>query len=189
MRATGCLCVLLGALLALQVGVAEAEITPIPKPAGGAARPGTSDGGSQIAPVTRPATRTTIRPATKPPARSSRASPSRTLSTPTRAAVATAPAARSQGLAPEAASGGREQRWIAPSGGGRDESALAAATAAAAPAPTPLELVGAGESLPSYEDSWPSWLIPLLTLLAAAEAFVLVRLARGRLAQAPEIEF
>jgi hypothetical protein len=179
MRATGCLCALLGALLALQAGIAEAKITPLPKPAGTSAKPATSNGGSLIAPVSRPEARTTIRPASKAPAQSSSAS---TPSTPGRAAVATASAVRSQGFVPTAADGGREQAWIAPSGGGRAESA------ATALAPTPLGLVGADDALRTHEDSYPSWMILLLALLAAAEGFVLVRLTRGRLAQANEIE-
>jgi hypothetical protein len=182
MRATGCLCALLGALLALQAGIAEAEITPLPRPA----RTPASDGGSLIAPVSRPETPTTIRPATTPPASPSGASMP-TLSTPGaagRAAVATASIAPSQALVPTAAGGGREQEWVPPSGGGRDESLRTTATALA---PTPVGLAGAGGT-PSHEDSWPFWLTPLLTLLTAIEAFVLVRLVRARLARAREIE-
>jgi hypothetical protein len=186
MRATACLCALLGALLALPAGIAEAKITPLPKPTGISAKPGASDRGSVIAPVTRPASSPAIRPVDRS------ASPGRvrTLGTPTRPSapratiVRTASPAASPALVPAAAAGGREQGWVPPSGGGRDESVSATALTIT---PTPLGLVGAGDSLPSYDHSWPSWMIPLLTLLAAAEGFVLVRLALGRIAQAREI--
>jgi hypothetical protein len=44
--------------------------------------------------------------------------------------------------------------------------------------PTRLSSVG-DEALPSY-DAWPSWVLGAFTLLASAEAFLLVRLARNR---------
>jgi hypothetical protein len=44
--------------------------------------------------------------------------------------------------------------------------------------PTHLAQV-AHESLPNY-DTWPSWVLGAFTLLASAEAFLLVRLARAR---------
>jgi hypothetical protein len=190
MRATGCLCALVGALLALPAGVAEAKITPLPKPAGLSVKPGASDRGSVIAPVTRPASSPSIQPADKPAPRPARASTPGTPSTPVTPSaprattVRTASAGASPRLVPAAAAGGREQGWVPPSGGGRAESVPIAAVTIA---PTPLGLAGAGESVPSYDHSWPSWMIPLLTLLAAAEGFVLVRLALGRIAQASEI--
>jgi hypothetical protein len=44
--------------------------------------------------------------------------------------------------------------------------------------PTRLASVGQ-DSLPSYE-TWPSWVLGAFTLLASAEAFLLVRLGRSR---------
>jgi hypothetical protein len=44
----------------------------------------------------------------------------------------------------------------------------------------PTHLAGVGhDALPSY-DTWPSWVLASFTLLASAEAFLLVRLARDR---------
>jgi hypothetical protein len=178
MRTTGCLCALLGALLALPAAIAQARITPLPKPAGIAAKPATSTGGSLITPVPRPATRTTVRPAATPPPRPHIASTPTTATSPTSAP-------RRRRLVAAAIHGGRERDWVAPSGGGRDASALAATTAIL---PTPLDLVGAGESLPAHDNALPSWKIVLLNLLACAEAFVLVRLVRGsRLAPAGDL--
>jgi hypothetical protein len=178
MRATGCLCALLGVLLALPAAIAEAKITPLPKPAGISAKPAASTRGSLIAPVLRPATHPTVRPAGPPPPRPQIAS------RPSTPATRTTSAPRSRRFVPVASDGGRKPGWVAPSGGGRDASAYATPTALA---PTPLGLVGAGEALPTYDAPWPSWMIPLLTMLAAGEGFVLVRLVRGRLAQIGEI--
>jgi hypothetical protein len=183
MRATRCLCALLGALLALPAGIAEAKITPLPKPAGISAKPGASGRGSVIAPVTRPASSPAIQAAVKPASPAGVSTPSTPSASPA-TAVRTASPAASPALVPAAAAGGREQGWVPPSGGGRDESVSATALTIT---PTPLGLVGAGDSLPSYRHSWPSWMMPLLTLLAAAEGFVLVRLALGGIAQAREI--
>ena len=73
--------------------------------------------------------------------------------------------------------GGRVRRSFAPavSRGGRIHPALPRARTARI-VPTRLAEVG-HESLPSY-DAWPSWLLAVLALLASAEAFLLVRLAR-----------
>jgi hypothetical protein len=73
--------------------------------------------------------------------------------------------------------GGRDRRPFAPaiSTGGRIDPALPRAPTAKI---VPTRLAGVGhESLPSY-DVWPSWLLAVLALLACAEAFLLVRLAR-----------
>jgi hypothetical protein len=162
MRATGRLCALLCALLALlPASAAHAKITPLPKPAGLAAKPGTGDGTSLIAPVSRPATRTVkpVRPqvATRP-----------------RPTVhSTAPAPR-RGFMPATSRGGRDTSWRLLSSGGRAMPAVAGRM------PTPLGFVGAGEALPAHRYPWPAWTVALLTLLAVAEGFVLARIVRNR---------
>ena len=76
------------------------------------------------------------------------------------------------------------RRSFAPavSRGGRIHPALPRGGAAKI-VPTRLAEVGL-ESLPSY-DAWPSWLLAVLALLASAEAFLLVRLARPRPVTSP----
>jgi hypothetical protein len=63
--------------------------------------------------------------------------------------------------------------------GSRDQSAVVA-PAIPPPDPTPLALVAAGESIPSQGTPTPAWKLALLALLAAAEAFLVVRLVRHR---------
>jgi len=170
MRATGRLCALLCALLALlPPSLAQAKIRPLPKPAGLAAKPGAVQGTSLIAPVSRPDTPTTVAPV-RPDVASTRTA---TVRTTTR----TSP----HGFVPAASRGGRERVVRALSSGGREAPPVAGL------APTPIGLVGAGEALPAYDAS-PSWKVAVLTLLAVAEGFVLVRLARhGRFARTSEI--
>jgi hypothetical protein len=73
--------------------------------------------------------------------------------------------------------GGRDRRPFTPavSRGGRVHPALPHAPTVKI-VPTRLAEVG-HESLPSNE-AWPSWLLAVLALLASAEAFLVVRLAR-----------
>ena len=74
--------------------------------------------------------------------------------------------------------GGRKKPPFAPavSRGGRIHPALLRARIAEI---VPTRLAEAGkEALPSYE-AWPSWLLAVLALLASAEAFLLLRLARA----------
>jgi hypothetical protein len=80
--------------------------------------------------------------------------------------------------------GGRHRRPLAPavSRGGRVHPALPRARTAEI-VPTRLAEVGR-ESLPS-DDAWPAWLLAVLALLASAEAFLLVRLARRLPARSP----
>jgi len=63
--------------------------------------------------------------------------------------------------------------------GGRDQSGIAV-PAPPPPEPTPLGLVAAGDRVTSPGTSTPAWKIALLALLAAAEAFLVVRIVRNR---------
>jgi hypothetical protein len=63
--------------------------------------------------------------------------------------------------------------------GGRDQSGIAV-PAPPPPEPTPLGLVAAGDRVTSPGTSTPAWKVALLALLAAAEAFLVVRLVRNR---------
>ena len=54
------------------------------------------------------------------------------------------------------------------------------ATAVPPPSPTPLAFVATGDKLPSSSTPTPAWKLALLALLAAAEAFLVVRLVRNR---------
>ena len=64
-------------------------------------------------------------------------------------------------------------------GGGRDQSGTAV-PAPPPPAPTPLALVTAGQRVNAPGTNAPAWKIALLALLAAGEAFLVVRLLRSR---------
>ena len=72
--------------------------------------------------------------------------------------------------------------------GGRDQSNAIApelvpptqAKPPPAPPPTPLALVAAAERSSSHGEATPAWKLALLALLAAAEAFLVVRLVRHR---------
>ena len=50
----------------------------------------------------------------------------------------------------------------------------------AAPDPTPLALVSVGDRIRSHSTATPAWMLALLAVLAAAEAFLVVRLVRNR---------
>ena len=63
--------------------------------------------------------------------------------------------------------------------GGRDQSGIAV-PAPPPPEPTPLGLVAASDRVTSPATSTPAWKIALLALLAAGEAFLVVRLVRNR---------
>jgi len=63
--------------------------------------------------------------------------------------------------------------------GGHDQSGVAIALPPP-PDPTPLAIVAAGEAVPSQGSSTPAWKLALLALLAAGEAFLIVRLVRHR---------
>jgi hypothetical protein len=63
--------------------------------------------------------------------------------------------------------------------GGRDQSGIAV-PAPPPPEPTPLGLVAAGDRVTSPSAGTPAWKLALLALLAAGEAFLVVRLVRHR---------
>jgi hypothetical protein len=156
------LCTCLGLALALlPASLAQAEIGPVPKP------------GAVVAPVAKPKTTTHVTPAKRQPP-------------PTQPVVHQTPVshapAHTTPPAPAVASGGRDQPALSPvapvaATGGRFEATSLPARIAEL-LPTRLAEVG-DDSLPSY-DSWPSWVLAAFTLLASAEAFLLVRLARAR---------
>ena len=68
---------------------------------------------------------------------------------------------------------------VATAQGGRDQSGIAV-PAPPPPEPTPLGLVAAGDKVTTPGTSTPAWKIALLALLAAAQAFLVVRLVRNR---------
>jgi hypothetical protein len=180
MRAPVRLCTLLGVLLTLLLtAVAHAEITPIPKPSGDSSGPAASNQGAVVVPLPKPAVQTPV-----PPARPRTPSRPRTTGL---AHLRTAPPA------PVRSSGGRAvPRSPLVTTGGHRLASLQGRLAEFLP--TPLALAGIDESLP-HSDAWPAWVLTMLTLLASAEAFLLVRLARTRrfartaeqLAQLPDL--
>jgi hypothetical protein len=74
--------------------------------------------------------------------------------------------------------GGRERIRRVISSGGRETPAPA--PPAAGLMPTPLGFAASDESPPLASSASPPWKISVLTLLAGAEAFLLVHLARSR---------
>jgi hypothetical protein len=166
MRATGCLCVLLGALAALPVAGAQAKIKPLPKPVTITPTPAAASRGSLIAPVSKPVVHSTVKAARPQATPAARTTVRRTTS-----------AAQRHAIAPAVSQGGREQPHLVRSAsGGRAAPAL---PAVAVLVPTPLGVVGADEPLPVLRDAWPPWMLALITLLAFAEAAVLALLVRS----------
>ncbi|MDX6597258.1 MAG: hypothetical protein QOE87_1145 [Gaiellales bacterium] len=166
---------------------AHAEIKPIPRPGKVAAKPVASSHGSAITPLprpilhtaklvvhvkrvvvrrTKPAVRTAVRTVRAPVRASARG---RSRATPARRVHRARVLARSRG-----------GRYVPParSHGGRLQPPLPVVPVV--PAPTPLAFVASGETLPSYDDPWPSWVLSLLGVMAASEAYLLVHLARAR---------
>jgi len=165
MRATGCLCALIGALFVLPVATAHADIKPLPKPAVVSPTPGPGNRGSLIAPVSKPVVPTTVQPAA-PDVATTPVTPSATSRKP---------------AAPALSLGGREQPALAGSGGGR---AAAVLPPVAVLAPTHLGVVSANEPRRVLGDAWPRWMFALLALLALAEAGILAQLVRSSPARA-----
>ena len=62
MRATACVCALLGVSLALPVAGAQADIKPLPKPAVVSPTPDASNRGPVIAPVSKPVVSSIVKP-------------------------------------------------------------------------------------------------------------------------------
>jgi hypothetical protein len=81
-------------------------------------------------------------------------------------------------LKPATLTGGRKDAPSPPTTTVKQATTVKQTTATPKLFPTRLSSVG-DEALPSY-DAWPSWVLGAFTLLASAEAFLLVRLARNR---------
>ena len=171
------LCASLGVAAALLTpAVALADPAPLPKPAVVTPLPKPTQ-----TPVTpqQPVTQT---PVTQTPVTQTPVTPRHTVTT-------TVTQTPKTPVVPRITSGGRVQPAVT-LGGGRTEPPTPPATTTdklattVKPAttvglfPTRLSSVG-DEALPSY-DAWPSWVLGAFTLLASAEAFLLVRLARNR---------
>src|SRR6476661_6229142 len=167
MRATASLCAVFCMLLALPITGAQADIKPLPKPAGVTAVPTRSEHRSLIAPVSKPVVSTTVR---RDPPQVKVKVKATTPVTPTRLRAAV----------PAVSLGGREEPRLAVSGGGRAAPVLLPAVLA----PTPLAMARAGGPRPAFRDAWPPWMFALLTLLALAEAGLLAQLVRSSPARA-----
>lgn len=155
-------CVCLGVALALlPASIAQAEIAPVPKPDG------------PVTPLIKPTAQKPAPHVTRQPSRQQQPVVAQTpVGTTSQTTVRTSPPP------PVSASGGRRQPAVAPfpATGGRHASASLPAIVELFP--TKLADVG-NDSLPAY-GSWPSWVLGAFTLLASAEAFLLVRIARAR---------
>jgi hypothetical protein len=171
MRLTARLSLLLAGLLMLALpALAAAEPHPIAKP-------------SKIAPIqptkspvqasTPPASPPASPPATPPP------SPPATPPAPPAATTSGSSGASGTSAPPAGNTPLKETVVVVTAQGGRDQSGIAV-PAAPPPEPTPLGLVAAGDRVTSPATSTPAWKIALLALLAAAEAFLVVRLVRNR---------
>jgi len=171
MRATASLCAVFCMLLALPITGAEADIKPLPKPAGVTAVPTRSEHRSLIAPVSKPVVSTTVR--RDPPQGKVKVKVKAKATTPVTPT-------RLRAAVPAVSFGGREQPRLAVSGGGRATPVLPPAVLA----PTPLGMARAGGPRPAFRDAWPPWMFALLTLLALAEAGLLAQLVRSSPARA-----
>jgi hypothetical protein len=166
------LCASLGiAAVLLAPATALADPAPLPKPAtvSPLPKPTTQSPVTPLQPVTQtPVTQT---PVTQTPVTRT-VTPRRTITPPVTQTPKTP-------VVPRITSGGRVQPAVPPATltGGRTEPASLPAKIVEL-FPTRLSSVG-DEALPSY-DAWPSWVLGAFTLLASAEAFLLVRLARNR---------
>jgi hypothetical protein len=156
--------VLLAAVLLLALpAVAGADIKPIPKP------------DNPVTPATPPAP--------PPPPATPVSKPDNTAVTPP-SPPATPPAPPATPPAPPATPPSPptipETIVVAVIPGGHDQSNAAVPGAPPPPDPTPIALVAASEPMPSHGSSTPAWKLALLALLAAGEAFLVVRLVRHR---------
>jgi hypothetical protein len=160
-----CSILLAGLLLLTLPALAAAEPKPIAKP-------------TDIAPIkptksSTPSASTPVQPSTPPAAPP--AAPPAPPSPP-----ATGSVTRSTGThAPVTRTKAPAIVIVATAQGGRDQSGISV-PAPPPPEPTPLGLVAAGDRVTSPGTSTPAWKIALLALLAAAEAFLVVRLVRNR---------
>jgi hypothetical protein len=169
------LCTAIGVALALMIcSAAQADIGPVLKPEAPV---------KAVEPVAKPTTQTT-QTAKQQTAQGQQAQqkaqqpPEHTqTSTQTPTHTATHTATHAPAVTPVIASGGREAPASAPVvRTTRHRSSLPSRIARLFP--TRLAAVG-HDPVPSY-DTWPSWVLGAFTLLATAEAFLLVRLARSR---------
>ncbi len=157
------------ALALLTASAAQADIAPVPKPDGPA---------KTVTPLAKPTSGAPQRPVKPPQQHVTQQQPvqhrqpvqHQTVhnSAPTNTATVV------KTPAPLLASGGREQAAPVP----LVPKPRSRASQISKLFPTHLAQV-AHESLPNY-DTWPSWVLGAFTLLASAEAFLLVRLARAR---------
>ena len=167
-----CLLACLGVVFALPLNsTVQAAIRPIPRP-------------DAPKPVRSPKPKPNTHPAVQHQAARRQPVRSPSVATRTPAPRRRTPARRRRTPAPVVSRGGRVRRPFAPavSRGGHIHPALPRARSAEI-VPTRLAEVG-HESLPSH-DAWPSWLLAVLALLASAEAFLLVRLARPLRVRSP----
>lgn len=176
--------VLVTALLALTLpAVAAAEPKPIKKPA-------------NIAPIKPANTQTSTPPASPPPSppasppassnSSSSNSSSSTAPPPPASSSTSSTTPQSSGTATTTGTGTAGTKTavtatvvVVAAEGGRDQSGIAV-PAPPPPQPTPLGTVTAAQHVTSPGTSTPAWKIGLLALLAATEAFLVVRLVRDR---------
>ena len=166
------------ALLALTLpAVAAAEPKPIKKP-------------DHIAPIKPVQTQTSTPPASPPPSppassNSSSNSNSSTASTPPASTSSSSTTSQGTGTTATTGTGTSGTTPNTPTvvvvavQGGRDQSGISL-PAPPPPQPTPLGTVSAGQHVTSPGTSTPAWKIGLLALLAATEAFLVVRLVRDR---------
>jgi outer membrane biosynthesis protein TonB len=171
------LCTAIGVALALMTPAAAlADIGPVTKPEGPA---------KTVQPLAKPTAPTphTPTPAKQPVQHVLPVQGQRTTQQPTHTTTVTPPPTHetthethSTAVTPAAAAGGRARP--APASVVRSTRTRSLPSQIAQLFPTRLAGVG-HDSLPSYE-TWPSWVLGTFTLLASAEAFLLVRLARSR---------
>ena len=158
--------VLLATVLLLALpAIAGADIKPIPKPPEPTSSPAPPPPppSPPAAPVNKPET-----PVTPPSPPATPPAPPATPPSP----PATPPAPPSPPVT--------ETIVVVAVRGGHDQSNAELPGEPPPPDPTPLALVAATEPMPSQGSSTPAWKLALLALLAAGEAFLIVRLVRHR---------
>jgi hypothetical protein len=156
-------------LALLTASVAQADIMPVPKPEGPP---------KIVTPLAKPTTGTPQQPQKQPVEQTQQHQPvqqQQPVHTQAPTKTGTHTTTGTTPVTPVPASGGREQASPGPL---VPKAPRSKASPISKLFPTHLAQV-AHESLPSY-DTWPSWVLGAFTLLASAEAFLLVRLARAR---------
>jgi cobalamin biosynthesis Mg chelatase CobN len=161
---------LAGLLLLTLPALASAEIKPVPRP------------DKTIAPIqpTKTSTAPVQQSSPPPPPAASTTSSSTTSGSTTSGSTTSGSATSGSTTTPPAdTTPPPETVIVVTAQGGRDQSGIAV-PAPPPPEPTPLGTVAAGDRVTSPGTSTPAWKIALLALLAAAEAFLVVRLVRNR---------